>query len=211
MKKIIYLFFILISIFSYSQEDYKKKLGQDACKCLDELKIENQSKEMIQMQVGLCFLKVANPYKEEIKKDYGIDVSKDFGDENKMEILGEKLAFLMISECGDTFLKIMDKSGITEEVMNEKNAVEESADLLMHGEIAKIEKDAFVIFYLKGDNGILTKFYWVSNVESNIELEKKYNELVGKKVNVSYYSTDIFDYKINEYRKVNVLTLLKTE
>ena len=38
-----------------------------------------------------------------------------------------------------------------------------------------------VIFYLKGDNGILTRFYWISNVDSNIELEKKYQDLVGKK------------------------------
>ena len=131
MKKVIYVLFILFGIFSFSQEDYKKKLGQDACKCLNELKIENQSKEMIQMQVGLCFLKVATPYKEEIKKDYGIDVSKDFADEKKMEVLGEKLAFLMISECGDTFLKIMEKSGITEEVMKENATEEITADLLI--------------------------------------------------------------------------------
>ncbi|WDT67237.1 hypothetical protein [Cloacibacterium sp. TD35] len=209
MKKLIILFFSIFSLCSYSQEDFKKKIAQDACKCIGEIKPEKKSKEVMQMQLGLCFIKVATPYKEQIKKEYGIDLSKDISNEAKMEELGEKLGVLMVSECADTFISFVDKSGYGEQYAQE-TAEESSADF-MNGEITRIEKDAFVIFYLKGDNGILTKFYWISNVDSNIELEKKYQDLVGKKVNISYYSADIFDHKINDYRKVNILSMLKTE
>lgn len=205
MKEILLFVFSFLSTFYYSQ-DFKKKLGQEACKCINEMKLDNISKEKISMQLGICFLKSAAPYKDEIKKEYGIDIGTDIGKESKMEVLGEKMAMLMISECGDKFMEIMEKSG----AMNETNA-EESPEELMHGEITKIEKDNFVIFYIKGDNNILTKLYWISNIESNIELEKKYNELIGKKVSISYYSADIFDHRINEYRKVNVIGMLKTE
>ena len=165
---------------------------------------------MMQMQLGLCFIKASTPYKDQIKKEYGIDLSKDISNESKMEELGEKLGILMVSECADTFINFVDQSGFADEYAQESSAEVNSAEF-MNGEITKIEKDAFVIFYLKGDNGILTRFYWISNVDSNIELEKKYQDLVGKKVNITYYSADIFDHKINDYRKVNILSMLKTE
>lgn len=205
MKKVLLFIFAFFTSFYFAQ-DFKKKLGQDLCKCVNEIKAEESNKEKMQMQFGLCMIKVSVPYKNEIKKEYGMDVEKDFGDNAKTEDFGAKMAMLMMGECGDKFLEIMDKTGAMEE-----SSAEVSKEELMHGEVTKIEKENFVIFYLKGDNNILTKFYWISNVESNIELEKKYNELVGKKVNVTYYSADIFDHRINEYRKVNILSMLKTD
>ena len=205
MKKLIILFFSIFSLFYYSQEDFKKIIAQNTCKCVKDVKKENLTKKQIEFQFGICMFKVANPYKAEIKKEFGIDIS-DFSKKENMYKLGTEIGILMAQECPDVFEQFIpeDKNDTqTEEVV--------SSEELMNGEITKIEKENFVIFYLKGDNSILTKFYWISNVESNIELEKKYNELVGKKVNVTYYSADIFDHRINEYRKVNILSMLKTD
>ena len=205
MKKLIILFFSIFSLFSYSQEDFKKIIAQNTCKCVKDVKKENLTKKQIEFQFGICMFKVANPYKAEIKKEFGIDIS-DFSKKENMYKLGTEIGILMAQECPDVFEQFIpeDKNDTqTEEVV--------SSEELMNGEITKIEKDAFVIFYLKGDNGILTRFYWISNVDSNIELEKKYQDLVGKKVNITYYSADIFDHKINDYKKVNILSMLKTE
>ena len=205
MKKLIILFFSIFSLFSYSQEDFKKIIAQNTCKCVKDVKKENLTKKQIEFQFGICMFKVANPYKAEIKKEFGIDIS-DFSKKENMYKLGTEIGILMAQECPDVFEQFIpeDKNDTqTEEVV--------SSEELMNGEITKIEKDTFVIFYLKGDNGILTRFYWISNVDSNIELEKKYQDLVGKKVNLTYYSADIFDHKINDYRKVNILSMLKTE
>ena len=205
MKKLIILFFSIFSLFSYSQEDFKKIIAQNTCKCVKDVKKENLTKKQVEFQFGICMFKVANPYKAEIKKEFGIDIS-DFSKKENMYKLGTEIGILMAQECPDVFEQFIpeDKNDTqTEEVV--------SSEELMNGEITKIEKDTFVIFYLKGDNGILTRFYWISNVDSNIELEKKYQDLVGKKVNITYYSADIFDHKINDYRKVNILSMLKTE
>ena len=94
MKKLIILFFSIFSLFSYSQEDFKKKIAQDACKCIGEIKLEKKSKEMMQMQLGLCFIKVSTPYKEQIKKEYGIDFPKILPMTKKWENWAKKWEYL---------------------------------------------------------------------------------------------------------------------
>ncbi len=67
---------------------------------------------MMQMQLGLCFIKVSTPYKEQIKKEYGIDLSKDITMTKKWDNWAEKLGILMVSECADTFINFVDQSGL---------------------------------------------------------------------------------------------------
>ena len=202
MKKIFVFSLVLFSIFLFSQ-DFKKSIAQEACKCVKENVKDDMSEKQVQLKFGICMMKVTAPYKKEIKKEFGIDLD-DYSKKESMYELGRQMGLIMAQECPEVFERFIKDEDL-------ETTEENSGEQLMHGEIAKIEKDSFVVFYLKGDNNILTKFYWISNVESNIELEKKYNELTGKKVDVVYYSAEIFDYKINEYRKVNILQTLKTE
>lgn len=202
MKKIFVFSLVLFSIFLFSQ-DFKKSIAQEACKCVKENVKDDMSEKQVQLKFGICLMKVTAPYKKEIKKEFGIDLD-DYSKKESMYELGRQMGLIMAQECPEVFERFIKDEDL-------ETTEENSGEQLMHGEIAKIEKDSFVVFYLKGDNNILTKFYWISNVDSNIELEKKYNELTGKKVDVVYYSAEIFDYKINEYRKVNILQTLKTE
>ena len=202
MKKIFVFSLVLFSIFLFSQ-DFKKSIAQEACKCVKENVKDDMSEKQVQLKFGICMMKVTAPYKKEIKKEFGIDLD-DYSKKESMYELGRQMGLIMAQECPEVFERFIKDEDL-------ETTEENSGEQLMHGEIAKIEKDSFVVFYLKGDNNILTKFYWISNVDSNIELEKKYNELTGKKVDVVYYSAEIFDYKINEYRKVNILQTLKTE
>ncbi|MFT3920289.1 hypothetical protein [Cloacibacterium sp.] len=203
MKRILILFFVLNIILGFSQ-DFKKIIAQNTCKCVNDINKEKLTKKQIEFQFGVCLFKVAKPYKTEINKEYGIDIT-DFSKKDDMYKLGTEIGLLMAQECPDVF------STFVPDEQEEKSVEVDSSEELMNGEITKIEKENFLVFYMKGDNNILTKIYWISNVNSNIELEKKYNELIGRKVNVSYYSADIFDYRINEYRKINILSMLKTE
>lgn len=202
MKKIFVFSLVLFSIFLFSQ-DFKKTIAQESCKCVKENVKDDMSEKQVELQFGICMMKVTLPYKKEIKKEFGIDID-DYSKKGNMYELGRQMGMIMAQECPEVFERFIKDDDV-------QATAEDSGELLMHGEITKIEKDSFVVFYLKGDNNILTKFYWISNVDSNIELEKNYNELTGKKVNIVYYSAEIFDYKINEYRKVNILQTLKTE
>ena len=50
MKKLIILFFSIFALFSYSQEDFKKIIAQNTCKCVKDVKKENLTKKQIEFQ-----------------------------------------------------------------------------------------------------------------------------------------------------------------
>lgn len=202
--KILPTFFLLLISNLFFSQDYKKELSKSSCDCLRKIDIENNDKNVITSQLGLCMLKTASPYSKEIKRDYGIDIVKDISNSEKMKELGVQVGMLMLNDCQELFEKITK----SEELENESD---ESSYLLISGKVKKIEKENFVIFHLVGENNNLTKFYWVSNVESNLDLPKEYNSLLNKKVNISYYTSEIFDAKINDYRNLNIISSLKTD
>lgn len=207
-RKLLVSVLLLGSILIFSQ-DYKQKLSKSSCECLKSIETDgkNKEKQSITTMMGLCMFKVALPFSKEIKRDYNIDLSKDIGNEDKMKDFGVQMGMLMLNECMDLFTKITKN-----EKSNRNEDTEESdSQLLLNGTVTKIEKDNFVIFHVVGDNKNLNKFYWVSNVESNLDLPKEYNSLINKKVNISYYTTEIFDMRINEYRNLNIISSLKTD
>jgi len=203
MKIILATVLLIISNFVFSQ-DYKKKIAKASCDCIMKVGEEIKDSKTREMKLGLCMITASMPYSNELKRDYNIDVDK-IGDESdkSFEELGGKIGLLMATECSDVFVKMFADYNDT------SNA--ENSELLLSGTVKKIEKDNFVIFHVVGENNNLTKFYWISNIESNLDLPTEYNSLVNKKINISYYTTEIFDAKINDYRNLNVISSLKTD
>ncbi|WBV61197.1 hypothetical protein PFY12_03530 [Chryseobacterium camelliae] len=202
MKNLLIGTFTLISCSAFSQE-YKQKFSREVCECVKNIDATNKTKKELSTQFGLCAFKHATSYKNELKRDFGIDLVADIKDEKKMENFGVQVGMMMVGECPDVFSKVMGDG--------ESDSEAESSQLLITGTISKIEKDNFVVFHVVGDNKILTKLYWVSTIESNLDLPKEYSSLVNKKVNISYYTTEIFDAKINDYRNLNIISSLKTD
>ncbi|MCW3162499.1 hypothetical protein [Chryseobacterium oryctis] len=192
----------LMSCFTFSQE-YKQKFSREVCECIKSLEGTGKTKKEMSTQFGLCAFKHSTPYKKELKKDFGIDLIADIGNEKKMENFGVQVGMMMVNECPEVFSKVMED----EETVTET----ETSQLLINGIVSKIEKDNFVIFHIVGDNKNLTKLYWVSTIESNLDLPKEYGSLLNKKVNISYYTTEVFDIKINDYRNLNIISSLKTD
>lgn len=195
---------MLISNFALSQ-DYKSKFSKSVCECITKLDAANKTKQEMSTQFGLCAFKHAAPYKKELKRDFDIDLVADISDQKKMESFGVQVGMLMLNDCPEILVAMNKDSDDSEGVSDE------SSYQLLSGTVKKIEKDNFVIFHVVGENNNLTKFYWVSNIESNLDLPKEYNILVNKKVNISYYTTEIFDVKMNDYRNLNIISSLKTE
>lgn len=206
-KKSPILFLTFISSFLFAQ-DYKQKFAQEVCKCTGELDTKNKTKSQITSQFGLCAFKYATPYKKELKRDFGVDILEDLSNQKKMESFGVQVGMLMINNCPEVFAKIMDseKTEATETV-----EAEDISYQLVNGTVSKIEKDNFIAFHIVGDNKNLNKFYWISSIESNLDLPKEYTNLLNKKVNISYYTAEIFDSKINDYRNLNIISSLKTD
>jgi hypothetical protein len=203
MKNILILLGLILSTAAFSQ-DYKKKIAKSSCDCVKSIKTEGKTNTAITSELGVCMLKAAMPFSKEIKKDYNIDPTADMMDSAKMEQLGIKMGILMAEECQEEFLKMAQFS-------DEEASVSESSELLINGTVSKIEKENFIIFHVIGENKMLNKLYWISSVDSNLDLPKEYQTLMNKKVNISYFTMEIFDPKINDYKTLNIISTLKTE
>ncbi|MDH6254318.1 hypothetical protein M2347_004045 [Chryseobacterium sp. H1D6B] len=202
-KNLLAVMLIFISGLVFSQ-DYKKKFSQAVCDCIKKIDTESGASKDMSSEFGICAFKAAQPYKKEIKQDYDVDLVADLANEEKLKNFGVQVGVMMMGECADTFLKVMKS--------DDSNGNEEApSEVLINGTITKVEKDNFIIFHLVGDNKILNKFYWIGKIDSNLDLPKEYNSLINKKVSISYYTAEIFDVKINDYRNLNIISSLKTD
>jgi len=203
MKKILILVGSAISTAAFSQA-YKTKIAKSSCDCVKAIKTDGKTNSAITSELGVCMLQAAMPFSKEIKKDYNIDPANDIVDSAKMEQLGIKLGILMATECQEEFLKIA-------QFTDEETSENESSVLLISGTVSKIEKENFIVFHVVGENKMLNKLYWISSVESNLDLPREYQTLMNKKVDISYFTMEIFDPKINDYRNLNIISSLKAE
>lgn len=108
----------------------------------------------------------------------------------------------MLSYCPATLQKISTRASAS------KTESSEDTELKITGQIAKIEFDHFVIFSVKDENGKLTKYYWLTFIDSNIELTSNYMDMVGRPLEITYRTEDFFDPKIEQYRQFFIITKL---
>ena len=198
-KNKVWIFFaVLISALGFSQ-DYQTEIARTTCECFSKAKAENPDSKTLEIKVGLCIIQGAQPYAKELKKDYNLDILKDDSSET-----GKLVATWLLKECPDRMMELFSPE-------NNDTKKKDDSELLISGTVTKIEKDSFVMFHVAGDNKILTKLYWVAPIESNLDLPKEYGSLLNKKINAGYHTSEIFDAKINDYRKVNIISMLKTD
>ena len=114
-----------------------------------------------------------------------------------------EVGLMMLGECTEVFKQIIDNP--------EQEQDDVVSEQFIAGKIVKIEKGNFIVFHLVGENRVLNKFYWLTTIESTLDLPKEYSSLLNKNVTISYYSAEIFDASINDYKNVNIISSLKTE
>lgn len=204
MKKNILIFLLFcFSNFALAQ-DYKKKIARSSCECITKVADEIKDPKTREMRLGLCMITAAMPYSKELKRDYNIDVNNVGAESEKsFESLGGAIGIVMATECPDIFTSIFTET--------DDSSSTSGTEFLLNGMVKKIEKENFIVFHVIGDNNNLTKFYWVTSIESNLDLPKEYNMLLNKSVNISYYTAEIFDAKNSDYKNLNIISSLKTE
>jgi hypothetical protein len=197
MKSFILTLLVLSGLTCYSQ-DYLDKIANATCECVNKLP-DTLKTEDLTMQFGVCMIEGASPYKKQLKKDYQINLDKlDLG---VGETLGKLIGVKMVSICSDQVLRLSKKIKL--------NKVEKNQDLRATGVVTKIESDYFVTFYLKDESGKVTKFYWMTLINSDFDLITKYKSVTDKSVDVTYRIEEFFDPKIDEYRQFNIITAIE--
>ena len=194
MKKLLSFCLIILAFSLNAQEeekDYLEIIAERSCECIAEKKAADEN--VTTQSLGACLLQNAAEYKERIKDDYDIDLNNFIGKEGERfgEILGTRMAFV----CPDILIEAA-----------EDETVEEEFEAM--GTIQKIDTEPFVVFSVKNENGRSEKFYWLTFVETEFDLQQSFEELKGKKVIITYSEFEIFDPRIKEYRLLNVLNTI---
>ena len=61
------------------------------------------------------------------------------------------------------------------------------------------------MLHVKEESGKTNKFYWLTYVESDVDLADQFASIVGTPVSITYRSEDLFDPKIKEYRQFSII------
>lgn len=195
-KKHLLLIFSLATANTCFAEDFLDSVAKKTCTCLDNVPVANLSQDNSKAQMGVCIIGATSPQeREQFKKDYGLDFNQL--DKNGTRI-GEIIGVRVVTTCPASIQRVM--------LVDNKNAVSN-----VTGVITKIEQDFPVVFSLKDNQGKVIRLYWVDPVESEQDLPNTYGNLIGKTVEVSYKSKDMFDPKIGEYRQFKVISKLSNK
>jgi hypothetical protein len=197
MKKLIFILSVTISFNAFSQ-DYMEKIALQTCDCLSKI-ADSTDTERMYMELGVCMINASEPYKKQLKKDYNIDVNNI---DKEGEALGKVVGLKMASFCPDGLFRL---SKMEQNDTKEK----EKESLTSIGKVTQIDRDVFVVFSVFDNSGKSMKFYWLTSVESNIDLANNYRTLVENDVRIKYYTKEFFDPKIGEYRNFNILEKLE--
>jgi hypothetical protein len=178
-----------------AQENYMDTIVEQACSCVSEI---GDEEELNSTNLGLCILNEAVKFKEELLQDHNINMANI---DTEGEALGRLVALEMLSVCPDQ-LKRMVNAGQNEREANDR---EETSYYSVTGQVKSIQKSDFISFSITNVEGKTSKFYWLTFIEGNFDIQEEYNALEGKKVEVSYSEIELYDPKIREYRTFNVI------
>lgn len=200
--KINFLILLLLTFSTVAlSQSYMDKIAKESCECLDNIS-DSLEPKLYQMELGMCMINAAMPYKKKLKKDYKIDFNKiDEQGEELGQIIGAKMGMV----CPEALVKIANKF---EDVEDEPNgdAIDNNS---FNGKIVDIEQNQFVTFSIKDERGKVTKFYWFNFIESYMDLPQNYKTLKDKSVQIYFSTQEFFDPKIGEYRNFNIIESLE--
>lgn len=195
MKNSLIVICLLISSAAYSQT-YMDKIAAESCNCITKVP-ESNDYEQYSQELGLCMIVASEPYKKQLKKDHGINFDHIDRDAEK---LGKIIGFRMASVCPEAVMAVAKKAS---------SSGEKTTTKLCEGTLTKFENESFVVLHVKDQDSRTNKFYWLTFVDSDVELIDRYEAMVGSPVRITYRTEEMFDPKIKEYRQYSIIEKLE--
>jgi hypothetical protein len=174
------------------------EIASESCGCLEKIS-DTVSTERFNMEIGLCMMGAASPYKKRLKKDYDIDF--DEIDAKQGEELGRIIGLRMASVCPEGLMKMANR-------INQEEAAINVSGNVVTGQVTAINDDKFVEFSIRDEFGKISKYYWLTFIESDIQLSTEFKSLKDKFVQVHFITKEFFDARIGEYRTFNIIEKL---
>jgi hypothetical protein len=170
-------------------EDFMDAAAKTACECLSNQAPVQDSKEA-KMRAGICIMTALVPHKEKLRAEMGVDLDRNVDGREIGELMGMRIA----QHCPERLVKLSRAAD-----------PEKSAETI-EGVVTRVEKEPFVVFTVRDEDGHTLKVWWLQSVNSSMDLVNDYESLKGRKVKLTYEARDFFDPKVNDYRKFNVVT-----
>jgi hypothetical protein len=181
-----------------SDNDFLDIIASKTCECVEKSnKTETEEDIDPKMQVGMCLLESAKGFKKQLAEQYNFNLDNLAKDAQEFgEIVGNRMAFI----CPNTLLKF------STEMQNDK---EEAMFFFASGEVTDINQDMFVVFNVKNQDGKIQKFYWLTFLTSEYDVQNSFVKLKGNKIKIKYTEEELFDPRIKEYRIFNSISSLE--
>lgn len=168
-------------------------IAKESCDCLSKIS-DTLETERFNVEFGLCILAAAKPYKKQIKKDYDINLDNIT---REGEQLGEIIGIQMATTCPDILMKMVNRV--------EQGDILDVSENVVTGQVTAISDDKFVEFSIRDELGKISKYYWFTFIETDIQLSTDYKSLKDKFVQVHYITQEFFDARIGEYRTFKII------
>ena len=196
MKIRITFLLLLIGSPLFSQ-DIIDTIAIETCRCLENVTF-SKDQEQMNMQLGLCLIESAEPYKSELKEFYNIDLNRIAGRDGKK--IGEMVGVKMVVYCPDVFLRITGADTVAEE---------EIETLTMTGIIDNIEPGQFYTVTLIDENQRRYKLLWLFDFDESYTLLGAIENAGKRRIEISYIETELFDATLNEARSFRVIAAIR--
>lgn len=197
MKKYHLVFTVLLlqAFAIYSQDNYLINIAEESCQCVSELP---DGEDLTNVNLGLCIINEAIKYKEELLRDHDINMANI---DVEGEKLGKLVALEMFARCPEQMKRIV---GANVDEDNKENDDFQS----MEGVIKSITLGDFIVFSITADDGKTSKFYWLTFIESDNDLQNEYENFKEKRVRLEYSIIELYDARLGEYRNYNLINSL---
>ena len=202
---ILTLLLLTITSTAFSQ-DYLDEIASKACECTSNLS-STLDEEQFNIELGLCLFEAASPYRKQLKKDHKIDFDKI---DKKGKKLGRLIGIKMVGICPNIFKDLYERTeGTTEPIETTEKVEKELSVSVFEGQVTAVSDNKFVEFSVKDNQGKVSKFIWLTFIDSNADLSNDYKSLADKSIRLTFQSQEFFDVRIGEYRVFKIIKSLE--
>ena len=196
MKKVLFvLLLLLVTKIQAQEESALDKVARETCEYFEgrDEEFKTMSANEIIGEFGIKMVELYLENKDAFDKEGLIfDLSKGA---SEGERLGEMVGLKMVTYC-PSFLMVLASNEEVQEIIDEPDA---PVRVMTSGKIKKLYGDEINFLEVKGNDGKTQKFVWLTNFEGSDELLSVYDNVKGKKVNVTYENIEFFSPKLKEY------------
>lgn len=206
MKKLAITFLILSGWFTQLRaQDLQDQLVDELCTCVTEEVSADADAETVKMELGLCMLNITSGRSKEIEEKMGIDLSSPDG----FREFGEQLGGVLALKC-EKFVELLfqakdGEASLADEALEErKGAVNRKNTRSYEGTVEKLAGNDIMILRLSGGQ----EFYCIDEF-TGFGLLRFKKDLIGKEVQLTYFTRKVFDKDSFEFIERNILSSLE--